>query len=163
MEVLETHFKLSSVAKHKRALDLLDEVGMPKPAYYLNAYPHQLSGGLKQRAMIAIALAGEPDLLIADQPTTALDVTLQAQILQLLQTLRRERQMSLLFITHDLGIVYQVADHVAVLYHGEVVEATTRTTFFNAPSHPYSLKLFQYALLSHRRSTANQPKRNRIF
>jgi peptide/nickel transport system ATP-binding protein len=142
-EVLAAHFKLSRKEKYHRTLKILDEVGMPTPSYHYNVYPHQLSGGLKQRAMIAIALAGEPDLLIADEPTTALDVTLQAQVLKLLKTLQEKRGMGLLFITHDLGIVYQIADSVAVMYHGEIVESATTDDFFRAPKHPYSQKLFQ--------------------
>lgn len=142
-EVLQTHFHLSRRERFQRTLALLDEVGMPNPTYYYQAYPHQLSGGLKQRAMIAMALAGEPELLIADEPTTALDVTLQAQILELLKRLKAQRNMSLLFITHDLGVVFQLADRVAVLYKGQVVETATCSVFFKNPQHPYSLKLFQ--------------------
>lgn len=161
MEVLQTHFNLSKKMREKRSLDILKEVGMPNPSYYFSAYPHQLSGGLKQRAMIAIALAGEPDLLIADEPTTALDVTLQAQILELLKKLKSERDMSLLFITHDLGIVYQIADKVAVLYQGEVVEASNTKNFFKSPQHPYSLKLFNslpnFTTITHQRTTEETP------
>lgn len=142
-EVLKIHFKFSNKETYERSLHLLEEVGMPTPAYHYDVYPHQLSGGLKQRAMIAIALAGEPDLLIADEPTTALDVTLQAQILELLKELQAKRGMSLLFITHDLGIVYQIADKVVVMYKGEVVETASTELFFKAPQHPYSIKLFR--------------------
>lgn len=142
IEVIILHFDLSKKEIYEKALQLLVEVGIPNPEYYYNAYPHQLSGGLKQRAMIAIALSGEPDLLIADEPTTALDVTLQAQIIELLKTLQRKRNMGLVFITHDLGLVYEIADKVVVLYQGEVVESASSADFFNAPQHPYSRKLF---------------------
>lgn len=141
-EVLQVHFNLSRSAQYQRSLDLLEEVGIPDPSYHYNVYPHQLSGGLKQRAMIAIALAGEPTLLIADEPTTALDVTLQAQILKLLKDLQQKRGMGLIFITHDLGIVYEIADSVAVMYRGEIVESASVENFFKAPTHPYSKKLF---------------------
>ncbi len=142
MEVLRCHFKLSAKACRNQVISLLEEVGMPNSAYYFNAYPHQLSGGLKQRAMIAMALAGEPALLIADEPTTALDVTLQAQIIQLLKKIQAQRQMGLLFITHDLSVVYQVADQVVVLHQGKVVEKAPRLEFFQSPQHPYSHQLF---------------------
>lgn len=141
-EVLSCHFDLKPSQKRERAIELLTEVGFPESKYYLNTYPHQLSGGLKQRAMIAMALAGEPDLLIADEPTTALDVTLQAQILDLLKNLQQKRNMSLIFITHDLGIVYQIAQRVVVLYKGEIVESQDAAQFFASPQHPYSKKLF---------------------
>ncbi len=142
VEVLDFHFKLSNKEKYSQAIERLVEVGIPNPQYYFHAYPHQLSGGLRQRAMIAIALAGEPDLLIADEPTTALDVTLQAQILDLLKKLQERRGMGLVFITHDLGVVYQIAEHVVVLYKGEVVESAPSKQFFKSPKHPYSHQLF---------------------
>ncbi|MBA2653658.1 MAG: ABC transporter ATP-binding protein [Gammaproteobacteria bacterium] len=142
VEVLNFHFDLTRKDSYQRTLSLLQEVGMPTQEYYYKAYPHQLSGGLKQRAMIAIALAGEPSLLIADEPTTALDVTLQAQIIKLLKTLQAKRGMGLIFITHDLGIVYEIADQVVVLYKGQVVETASSKNFFESPQHPYSKKLF---------------------
>lgn len=142
LEVINFHFRLKRKQAHFRAISLLEEVGIPNAEYYFHAYPHQLSGGLKQRAMIAIALAGEPILLIADEPTTALDVTLQAQIMALLKKLQQSRNMGLIFITHDLGVVYEMADQVVVLYKGEVVEAAPAKQFFKAPQHPYSQKLF---------------------
>jgi peptide/nickel transport system ATP-binding protein len=142
-EVLERHMGLSGEAARQRALGLLDSVGMPDAARRLDEYPFQLSGGLKQRVMIAIALAGEPELLIADEPTTALDVTIQAQVLDLLKRLQRQRRMSILLITHDLGVVAQMADRVAVMYAGNLVELATREQFFRAPQHPYSRKLFE--------------------
>jgi peptide/nickel transport system ATP-binding protein len=142
IEVLKLHFRLTHKERRLRALELLKEAGVPNQAHYLKAYPHQLSGGLKQRALIAMALAGEPELLIADEPTTALDVTLQAQIIQLLKKLQEKRGMGLIFITHDLGVVRQVADQVMVLYRGEIVESASVHAFFKSPQHPYSHQLF---------------------
>ena len=125
-----------------RVLSLLDAVGIPDPAQRYHEYPHQLSGGMKQRVMIAIALAGEPDLLIADEPTTALDVTIQAQVLDLMRKLQQEMGMAILLITHDLGVVSEMADRVAVMYAGQIVEEADRAEFFTDPKHPYSQKLF---------------------
>ena len=141
-EVLRLHFGHKGAALKSRAVELLEQVGMPRPAEHFDEYPHQFSGGMRQRAMIAIALAGEPDLLIADEPTTALDVTIQAQILALLKRLQKERGMALWLITHDLGIVSTMADRVAVMRKGEIVEATESGPFFEHPQHPYSLQLF---------------------
>jgi peptide/nickel transport system ATP-binding protein len=126
----------------QRAIELLNEVGIPAPEQRINEYPHQLSGGMKQRVMIAIALAGEPELLIADEPTTALDVTIQSQVLELLGRLKQETGMSVMLITHDLGVVAEMADRVAVMYAGQIVEQAGRNAFFNDPKHPYSRKLF---------------------
>jgi peptide/nickel transport system ATP-binding protein len=126
----------------ERAVELLDAVGIPDPRRRYSEYPHQLSGGMKQRVMIAIALAGEPELLIADEPTTALDVTIQSQVLDLLLELQQKTHMSILLITHDLGIVAKMADRVAVMYAGQIVEQADRGTFFSDPKHPYSQKLF---------------------
>ena len=142
-EVVERHTALSGEAVQKRVLELLDAVGIPDAARRCDEYPFQLSGGLKQRVMIASALAAEPEVLIADEPTTALDVTIQAQILDLLAKLQAERQMAILLITHDLGIVARMAQRVAVMYAGEIVEIADRDAFFAAPQHPYALKLFQ--------------------
>jgi len=142
-ESLSLHLGLKGEARTKRIVELLDQVGIPDPARRLKEYPHQLSGGMKQRVMIAIALACEPELLIADEPTTALDVTIQAQILALLKELQQQRNMSILLITHDLGVVADMADRVAVMYAGQVVEQADRKTFFEQPIHPYSRKLFQ--------------------
>lgn len=125
-----------------RAIELLDAVGIPDPARRYSEYPHQLSGGMKQRVMIAIALAGEPELLIADEPTTALDVTIQSQVLELMRDLQKQTHMSILLITHDLGVVAEMADRVAVMYAGQIVELADRETFFSEPKHPYSQKLF---------------------
>jgi peptide/nickel transport system ATP-binding protein len=142
-EVLTRHFGFSRAARQARVVELLGAVGIPDPARRAGEYPHQLSGGMKQRVMIAIALAGEPDLLVADEPTTALDVTIQAQVLELLRRLQRERGMALLLITHDLGIVAGMADRVAVMYAGQIVEQAPRDAFFAHPQHPYSRKLFE--------------------
>ncbi len=141
-EVLERHLRLGKDAGREKAISLLKAVGIPDPQRRFDEYPFQLSGGLKQRVMIAGALAVDPEVLIADEPTTALDVTIQAQILELLNQLRRERGMTLLLITHDLGIVAQMAGRVAVMYAGQIVELAPRESFFRAPQHPYSQKLF---------------------
>ena len=141
-EVLRRHLRLRGKPLRERLLQLLDQVGIPDPARRLGDYPHQFSGGMKQRIMIAIALACEPDLLIADEPTTALDVTIQAQVLDLLRRLQRESGMAMLLITHDLGVVRQVADRVAVMYAGQLVEQADSSEFFSRPAHPYSRKLF---------------------
>jgi oligopeptide/dipeptide ABC transporter ATP-binding protein len=122
----------------QRAIDLLRDVGVPAPEERLKAYPHQLSGGLNQRTVIAMMLAGNPSLLIADEPTTALDVTVQAQIIDLLRSLRDERGMSIILVTHDLGVVAQICDRVLVMYCGRVVESGTATTLFRHPRHPYT-------------------------
>ncbi len=140
-ETLEYHLKLDAKMARARAVDLLDLVGIPDPNRRYDEYPHQISGGMKQRVMIAIALSGEPDLLIADEPTTALDVTIQAQILDLLRRLQKDKGMAILLITHDLGVVSEMADHVAVMYAGEIVEMAERQAFFENPRHPYSQKL----------------------
>ena len=142
-EVIERHTALKGGAANARALELLDAVGIPDAARRSVEYPFQLSGGLKQRVMIAAALAAEPEVLIADEPTTALDVTIQAQILDLLAKLQAERSMAILLITHDLGIVARMAQRVAVMYAGEIVEVAERAAFFAAPQHPYAQKLFQ--------------------
>ena len=142
-EVLLQHTTLRGSAVDARVLDLLDAVGLPDPKSRVHEYPFQLSGGMKQRVMIAIALACEPDLLIADEPTTALDVTIQAQVLDLLRSLQKRMGMSILLITHDLGVVSEMAHHVAVMYAGEIVESARRDDFFCNPAHPYSRKLFE--------------------
>jgi peptide/nickel transport system ATP-binding protein len=142
VEVIERHTALRGEASRAKAIDWLSRVGIPDPAARANAYPFQMSGGQKQRVMIAIALAAEPDLLIADEPTTALDVTIQKQILDLLADLQRERQMAMLLITHDLGIVASVAHRIALMYAGQVVEVATVKEFFARPLHPYAQMLF---------------------
>ncbi|MBY0341476.1 MAG: ABC transporter ATP-binding protein [Rhodocyclaceae bacterium] len=141
-EVLLLHRGLQGDAARRRARELLESVGLPEAERRLDEYPFQLSGGMKQRAMIAMALAGDPELLIADEPTTALDVTIQAQVLELLKTLQRERNMGMLLITHDLGVVERMADHVGVMYAGQLIEVAPREQFFANPAHPYSRKLF---------------------
>jgi peptide/nickel transport system ATP-binding protein len=126
----------------ERVVELLAAVGIPDPARRATEYPFQMSGGMKQRAMIAMALAGEPELLIADEPTTALDVTIQAQVLDLLRALQRQRGMAMLLITHDLGVVAKMADRIGVMYAGQLVEVAPREAFFAAPAHPYARRLF---------------------
>ena len=141
-ESLRRHLGLGRRAARARALELLDAVRIPRPRQRIDEYPHQLSGGMKQRAMIAAALAGEPELLIADEPTTALDVTIQAQVLELLRELQAERGMAMLFITHDLAVARRMADAVAVMRRGRIVESGAAEEFFAAPRHPYSRNLF---------------------
>jgi peptide/nickel transport system ATP-binding protein len=141
-EAVRAHLRVSKAEARERARALLQEVGIPDPAERLDSYPHQLSGGMRQRVMIAIALAAEPEILVADEPTTALDVTVQAQILEVLDQLRRRRGMAVLLITHDLGIVAGRADRVAVMYAGQIVEEATTADLFARPSHPYTQGLF---------------------
>jgi peptide/nickel transport system ATP-binding protein len=141
-EGIRAHFPVSKREARDRAVALLKDVGIPDPAARADAFPHQLSGGMRQRVMIAIALAAEPEILIADEPTTALDVTVQAQILEVLDRLRAERGMAVLLITHDLGIVAGRADRVAVMYAGQIVEEATTAALFARPSHPYTQGLF---------------------
>jgi microcin C transport system ATP-binding protein len=140
-EILHLHRPMSNSAARTRTLELLTQVGIPEPETRLGSYPHQLSGGQRQRVMIAMALANEPDLLIADEPTTALDVTVQAQILALLADIRARLGMSLLFITHDLGIVRRIADRVCVMNGGKIVEQGEVEQVFSAPKHPYTKAL----------------------
>lgn len=142
-EVLIGHFKLSKKAANARVIELLEQVGMPDPKARLKQFPHQLSGGMKQRVMIAIALAGEPDVLVADEPTTALDVTIQKQILDLLADIQAKTNMAILLITHDLGVVRQVADDVAVMYAGHIVEQAPADRLFTEAKHPYTQLLLK--------------------
>jgi microcin C transport system ATP-binding protein len=142
-EILLLHRGLTGEAARARIVELLDQVGIPDPAGRLGAYPHQLSGGQRQRVMIAMALANEPDLLIADEPTTALDVTVQAQILKLLKEIQRRAGMAMLFITHDLGIVRKIADRVCVMRQGKIVEQGPVTKVYNAPEHSYTKALLE--------------------
>ena len=153
-EALRRHTDLAGAALEARVLELLELVHMPDAARRKHEYPFQLSGGMKQRVMIAMALACDPDLLIADEPTTALDVTIQAEVLDLLRELQKQRRMSLLLITHDLGVVAEMAHRVAVMYAGEIVELASRETFFTRPAHPYSRKLFDSLPAGHKRGEA---------
>lgn len=141
-ETLLRHKKMSSKEATIRSIELLEAVGIPEPDRRINDYPHQFSGGMKQRIMIAIALACEPELLIADEPSTALDVTIQAQVLELLKKLQRDTGMAILFITHDLGVAAQMADHIAVMKQGVIVEQKTMQDLFDNPEHPYTHQLF---------------------
>lgn len=141
-ESVQQHKGLRGSAARDRVLELLDAVGIPDPQQRYKEYPHQLSGGMKQRVMIAMALAGEPELLIADEPTTALDVTIQAQVLDLMRQLQKDTGMAILLITHDLGVVAEMADRVGVMYAGQIVEEADREQFFADPKHPYSKMLF---------------------
>ncbi|MBV8826577.1 MAG: ABC transporter ATP-binding protein, partial [Hyphomicrobiales bacterium] len=140
-EILLLHRGVTGAAARARTLEVLTQVGIPDPETRLGSYPHQLSGGQRQRVMIAMALANEPDLLIADEPTTALDVTVQAQIIELLQDIQKRLGMSLLFITHDLGIVRKIADRVCVMKEGQIVERGEVERVFTAPEHPYTRQL----------------------
>ena len=140
-ETLKTHFGLDKKAQKKRSIELLEQVGITDPEKRLSAFPHQLSGGMSQRVMIAMALASEPKLLIADEPTTALDVTIQAQILDLLVRLRRETGMGLVLITHDMGVVAETAERVVVQYAGQQVEKQDTRGLFRDPHHPYTAAL----------------------
>ena len=137
-EVLRQHLGLSGKAGHQRALELLKKVEIPGAEQRMDAYPHQLSGGMSQRVAIAMAIAGEPKLLIADEPTTALDVTIQAQIMDLLLALQKEQDMGLVLITHDLAVVAETAQRVCVMYAGQAVEVGHVPQLFVAPAHPYS-------------------------
>jgi peptide/nickel transport system ATP-binding protein len=137
-ETVRLHEGLSRRAGHRRALEMLDRVGIPAARRRIHQYPHQFSGGMRQRVMIAMALACNPKLLIADEPTTALDVTVQAQILELLQELRREMGLAVVFVTHDLGVVADVCDRVLVMYAGQIVESAGVDHLFRRPSHPYT-------------------------
>jgi oligopeptide/dipeptide ABC transporter ATP-binding protein len=142
-EPLRLHRGLTGEQARRRVLELFDEVGIADPALRFNLYPHELSGGMRQRALVAMAVAGEPSLLIADEPTTALDVTMQAQVLELLRRLQRERSMALLLITHDVGVVAGMADTVAVVYAGRVVEYGPTRDVLKFPRHPYTRGLLE--------------------
>lgn len=140
-QVAQLHLGLSASAAKARSLDLLQQLRIPDAATVYHQYPHQMSGGMKQRIVIAMALAGDPELIIADEPTTALDVTIQAQIIQILVDLVRSRGLALLLITHDMGVVAQACDKVVVLYAGRVVESNTVQNIFACPAHPYTRAL----------------------
>jgi len=141
VESLRIHQKLDNKEAHKKAVEMLALVGIPRPERVANDYPHQLSGGMRQRAMIAMALACTPKLLIADEPTTALDVTIQAQILSLMNDLKEKINTAIMLITHDLGVIAQMADHVLVMYSGKVVESAPVNEIFEHPAHPYTIGL----------------------
>jgi oligopeptide transport system ATP-binding protein len=142
-EVLELHLGLDARASRRRAIELLAMVGIPSPEGRLDHFPHQYSGGMRQRVMVAMAIACKPKLLIADEPTTALDVTIQAQILDLIRSLQRELGMAVIIITHDLGVVAGMADRIAVMYAGRVVEEAAAETIFADPRMPYTIGLLQ--------------------
>ena len=141
IETIRTHLDITKAAARARAIDLLDEVGMPQARQQLNAYPHELSGGMRQRVVIALALAPGPELLIADEPTSALDVSIQAQVLLRLERACRERGMSVVLVTHDLGVAAQVCDRIAVMYAGRIVEIGAVDTIIESPRHPYTCGL----------------------
>lgn len=153
-ETLMVHEKISKQAALAKSLDLLTQVGIPNPKERIKSYPHEMSGGQRQRVMIAMAIACEPDVLIADEPTTALDVTIQKQILDLLADLQKKYQMSVLFITHDLGVIADIADEVVVMYRGDIVEKGTTAEIFKNPKHPYTK-----GLLACRPSLEKNPRR----
>ena len=140
-EVLRLNAGLSRAAARARSIELLERVGIPAPDRRMSAYPHELSGGMRQRVMIAMALAGEPRLLLADEPTTALDVTIQDQVLRLLEDLRRERNMSMILVSHDMGVIGTTAHRVAVMYAGRIVEVAPVDVLFSSPDHPYTRAL----------------------
>ena len=155
-EVLARHLDLTGAAARKRAIELLAEVGIAAPAERAQAYPHQLSGGLRQRVMIAMAMACQPKLLIADEPTTALDVTIQAQILELMRRIRTSAGTSILLITHDMGVIARMADRVLVVYAGEIVEDAPVRALFAKPAHPYT-RLLLAAMPSPQHKSARLP------
>jgi peptide/nickel transport system ATP-binding protein len=142
-EAMLAHREMGKAAAYDRAVELLELVGIPDPGKRVNQYPHEFSGGMRQRAMIAMALANEPKLLIADEPTTALDVTVQAQILALLDDLQRRLGMAIIIITHDLGVVAETADEIAVMYAGRIVEHGSTEQIFHSPQHPYTWGLLR--------------------
>jgi oligopeptide/dipeptide ABC transporter ATP-binding protein len=137
-EAIRTHEDVTKTTAKNRAVQLLRQVGIPSPEERVNDYPHQFSGGMRQRAMIAMALANNPDILIADEPTTALDVTIQAQIIELIDRLKDDFNSSVILITHDLGVVAEIADDIAVMYAGRIVEYGTKRQVFYDPQHPYT-------------------------
>lgn len=169
-ESLQLHQKISKKKANEKSIELLKIVGLPRTEDVINEYPHQLSGGMRQRVMIAMAMSCEPDLLIADEPTTALDVTIQAQILDLMRKLNDEKETAILLITHDLGVVAEICDRVIVMYSGQVVEEGTVREVLNKPSHPYTKGLIKsipkmgeknQALYSIK-GTVPRPKKDRI-
>ncbi|MFZ1755755.1 MAG: ABC transporter ATP-binding protein, partial [Caldilineaceae bacterium] len=159
MEAILLHQDVTKEEARQIAIDTLRQVGMPDPERIVDRYPHQLSGGMRQRAMIAMALSCRPSLLIADEPTTALDVTTQAQILTLMTDLQEELGMAIIFITHDLGVIAQMADYVVVMYLGEVVEMADVDTIFYDPKHPYTRSLLRSIPMLGRRSAEHKTSR----
>ena len=156
-EILEIHKDLDSKALKRRVIELFYEVGLKNPELKYNSYPHQLSGGEKQRVVIAMALACEPELLIADEPTTALDVTTQAKILELLKEIQQKRELSILFITHDMGVVYNISNRVAVMRGGKILEIADKLNFFKNPTHPYTKQLLRdFDILKEKKSTTKK-------
>jgi len=152
VEMIRSHQDVSKKSAAITAVDLLGTVGIPQPKDRANQYPHEFSGGMRQRVMIAMAIANDPQVLIADEPTTALDVTVQAQILEVIDRLRREMGMAVVMITHDLGVIARIADRVQVMYAGRVVEKTSVQSLFDAPTHPYTEGLLRsIPLLGHQR------------
>ena len=143
IEVVQLHQKLNYDSSRKKAIEMLDLVGIPAPDQRIDEYPHQLSGGMRQRVMIAIALSCNPEILIADEPTTALDVTIQAQILDLIQQLQNELDLAVIMITHDLGVIAEVCDRVLVMYAGQIVENGKIREIFKSPKHPYTQGLMK--------------------
>jgi len=143
MEAILLHQKVDKKEARRLAIEMLDKVGIPDPSHRIDEYPHQLSGGLRQRAMIAMALSCNPSLLIADEPTTALDVTVQAQILELMKALQKEFGMSIIYITHNLGVIAEISDEVAVMYLGKIVEYANVGEIFCNPLHPYTVRLLR--------------------
>ena len=143
MEAVQAHRDVSKAQALDRAVEMLGLVGIPEPRRRVDSYPHEFSGGMRQRVMIAMALSNDPKLLIADEPTTALDVTVQAQILDLIQRLQSELDTAIVMITHDLGVVAEVTDEIAVLYAGEIVEHASKDTIFASPEHPYTWGLLR--------------------
>ncbi|HUV06508.1 MAG TPA: ABC transporter ATP-binding protein, partial [Spirochaetia bacterium] len=141
MESVILHQALSKKDARDKAIEMLGAVGLPSPEQHINEYPHQFSGGMRQRAMIAMALSCRPSLLIADEPTTALDATIQAQVLKLINDLRKQYQASILFITHDLGVIAHMASEVIIMYLGKIVEKATVREIFHNPKHPYTMGL----------------------
>ncbi len=137
-EILQNHSNITKTEARRKAIELLKDVGIPRPEKIVDEYPHQLSGGMRQRVMIAIAIACHPQLLIADEPTTALDVTVQAQILELLKSIQEKNDMSIILITHDLGVVAEMCDEVIIMYAGKIVEKTSVDNLFYKPQHPYT-------------------------
>lgn len=162
IEVAEIHLNLSGKEAFLRAEETLKAVGIPNAAQRLFAYPHELSGGMKQRVMIAMALMCEPDILIADEPTTALDVTIQAQILQLFKNLQREKGLAILLITHDMGVVAEMADEVMVMYTAQGIEKGNMQEVFDYPAHPYTLGLFQSLPSLHNRKGPLRPIKGQV-